>query len=162
MPGEYEWSIESAIGSTVDQEGSYTAGGNDTGQKVTDVVTAVDHANGAISGTATITVESEGAVKQLSIVPSTLLGFRRIPRLHLLLIRGENAGFNLRSRISFQPGDDIVELFHFGFGDSMFAFIVLRADPQEGPVEVAVATGEDRAAGGLTIAVPPSRVPEDS
>ena len=162
MPGEYEWSIDSAIGSTVDQEGNYTAGGNDTGPQVNDVVTAVDHANGDISGTATITVEGEGTVKHVSIVPSTLLGFRWMPRLHLLLIRGENAGFNLRSRISFEPGDDIVQLFHFGFGDSMFVFIILRANPQEGPVAVTVSTGEDVATGGLTIALPPSRLPEDS
>jgi hypothetical protein len=162
IPGEYEWSIDSAIGSTVDHGGSYTAGGNDTGPQVTDVVTVVDHANGDISGTASITVGSEGTGNTLSIFPSLLRGFRRMPWLHILLIRGEDAGFNLRSRISFQPGDDIVELFHFRFGDSIVAFIILRADPQEGPVEVTVSTGEDAATGGLTIALPPSRLPEDS
>jgi len=154
MPGEYEWSLESAIGSTVDQEGNYIAGTNDTGSQVNDVVTVVDHANDAISGTATITVESEGTVNHLSIVPSTLLGFRWTPWLHILMMRGENAGFNLRSRISFEPGEDIIQLFHFGFGDSMVAFIILRADPQEGPVQVTVSTGEDTVTGGLTIAVP--------
>ena len=154
MPGEYEWSIESAIDSTVDQEGNYIAGSNGTGSQVNDVVTVVDHANDAISGTATITVESEGTVNHVSIVPSTLLGFRGMPWMHILLMRGENAGFNLRSRISFEPGDDIVQLFHFGFGDTLFAFIILRANPQEGPVQVTVSTGEDTVTGGLTIAVP--------
>jgi len=161
MPGEYEWSIASAIGSTVDGEGNYTAGGNDTGSQVNDVVTVVDHANGAISGTASITVASEGTGHTLSIFPPTLLGFRWMPWLHILLMRGEDAGFNLRSGISFQPGDDIVELFHFGFGDSMVAFIVLRADPREGPVVVTVSTGENAATGELTITVPPSRLLED-
>jgi hypothetical protein len=161
MPGEYEWFIDSVIGSTVDQDGSYTAGSNDTGSQVEDVITAVDHANDAISGSATITVESEGTGKTISIFPSTLMGFR-LPWPHILLIRGENAGFNLRSRISFEPGGDIVHLFHFGFGDSMFAFIILRANPQEGPVEVTVSTGEDVVTGELTIALPPSGPPEDS
>jgi hypothetical protein len=162
MPGEYEWSIDSAIGSAVDQDGSYTAGSNDTGSQAEDVVTVLDLANGDISGTATVTVESGGTVKHVSIQPSTLRGFRSMPRLQILLMGGENAEFNLRSVISFEPGEDIVHLFHFGFGGSMIAFIILRANPQEGPVVVTVSTGGNVATGELTIALPPSRPPEDS
>jgi len=161
VPGEYEWSVDSAIGSTVDQGGSYTAGSNDTGLPVDDLITVVDHANDAISGTATITVESEGSGNTISILPAKLLGFRWMPWPYLLLMGGEEGGFNFSSQITFDPAGDIVELFHFGFGDSMFAIVILRANPHEGPVEVSVTTDGEVVRGELSIALfpPPGRRP---
>ena len=52
-PGNYEWSISSDIGSMI-EDGAYTAGNNDTGSQVTDVITVVDHANFDITGAASV------------------------------------------------------------------------------------------------------------
>jgi hypothetical protein len=52
----YEWSVESTIGSNIDQNGTYTAGINfDMVNKATDIVKVEDKANG-ISAEATVTV----------------------------------------------------------------------------------------------------------
>jgi len=149
--GDYEWSVDTEIGSVVDQEGKYTAGINNTGSQKDDAITVVDHANADISGSATITVESEGTGKQASIFPANLLGLRWIPLSYMLLIVGDDTNFGLRSTISFEPGEDIVKLFHVGFGNMMFAVIILRANPQDGTVTVTINTDGEVATGELTI-----------
>jgi len=53
--GIYTWSIVSTIGSTITQQGVYTAGSTDI--QVTDTVTVTDTANGNITATATVTVK---------------------------------------------------------------------------------------------------------
>ncbi|MCX5884802.1 MAG: hypothetical protein NT096_02640 [Proteobacteria bacterium] len=52
--GVYTWSVTSTIGSTITQQGAYTAG--TTAVQATDTVIATDTANGNITGQATITV----------------------------------------------------------------------------------------------------------
>jgi hypothetical protein len=54
--GTYTWSKTTTIGSTIDQNGKYTAGENITGGDVTDTITVTDTANGNVTATATITV----------------------------------------------------------------------------------------------------------
>lgn len=152
-PGDYEWSVDTDIGSVVDQEGKYTAGMNNTGSQADDVIMVVDHANADISGSATITVESEGTGKHASILPANLLGLRWIPLSYVLLIVGDDTNFNLRSTVSFDPGEDIVKLFHIGFGKMMLAVIILRANPQDGTVTVTINTDGEIATGELTIKV---------
>ncbi|GAI34474.1 unnamed protein product, partial [marine sediment metagenome] len=55
---DYEWSVEdTTIGSSIDQNGNYTAGiNNDFFNQATDVVKVVDHANGDLSAEATVKV----------------------------------------------------------------------------------------------------------
>ena len=54
---DYEWSVETTIGSTIDQSGKYIAGINSVIVNNTkDMVSVVDHANDAITAEATVTV----------------------------------------------------------------------------------------------------------
>ena len=152
-PGDYEWSVATEIGSVVDQVGKYTAGINNTGSQADDVIMVVDHANADIGGSATITVESKGTGKHVSVFPTNLLGLRWIPLSYVLLIVGDDTNFGLRSTISFDPGEDIVKLFHVGFGNMMFAVIILRANPQDGTIAVTINTDGEIATGELTIKV---------
>jgi hypothetical protein len=54
---DYEWLLESSIGSTCDQNGNYTAGSNlETLKAALDTITVIDHANGDMSAQASVTV----------------------------------------------------------------------------------------------------------
>ena len=161
LPGDYEWSIDTDIASVVDQEGNYTAGSNTTGSQATDVITVVDHANSDISSSATIHVENEESVKNASVFPARLLGSRWIPLPYMLLILGEDTNFNLRSTVSFEPGEDILKLSQFGFGKVMFVMVFLGANPQEGAVNVIITTAGEVAVGEITIGLLPLIFNED-
>lgn len=152
--GNYEWSISTEIGSTVDQEGNYTAGSNTTESDVNDIVTALDKANGDISGTATITVEGEKSPQTVTIFPTVLRRSRWIPLPYVLFIFGEGTGFDLRSRISFKPGDDIMGV-GIGFGNIFLALGVVGASSEEGIVTVTITTGEEIAVGEVSIQLLP-------
>ena len=54
--GVYQWAIDSSIGSSITQQGIYTAGINTTGANVTDIVTVTDTANNNLTAQADITV----------------------------------------------------------------------------------------------------------
>jgi hypothetical protein len=54
---DYEWSVDSTIGSTCDQNGNYTSGSNPPlVQAALDTVRVIDHANGGICAQAYVTV----------------------------------------------------------------------------------------------------------
>ena len=159
-PGDYEWSINTEIESVIDQEGNYTAGSNDTGSQVTDTITVVDHANGDISESAVIAVESEELVKNVTVFPPILLGSRWIPLPYILLITGEDTKFDLNSTIHFEPGGDVLKLCQFGFGNIMFAIVFLSASPQEGAVNVIITTDGEVAVGEIAIELLPSPLAE--
>ena len=54
---DYEWSVESDIGSEIDQSGNYSAGINlDLINDATDIIRVVDHGNGDVTVEATIIV----------------------------------------------------------------------------------------------------------
>ena len=59
--GSYLWSVDSPIGSSITQDGMYTAGINNTGGERLDIITATDTANGNIVDAAEITVLTQGA-----------------------------------------------------------------------------------------------------
>jgi len=161
-PGDYEWSITATeIGSIIDQEGNYTAGSNDTESQVTDTITVVDHANGDISESAVIAVESEELVKNVTVFPPVLLGSRWIPLPYILLIIGEDTKFDLNSTIYFEPEGDVLKLFQFGFGNIMFAMVFLSASPQEGTVNIIINTGGEVVTGEITIRLLPFPLAED-
>ena len=69
----------------------------------------------------------------------------------MLLAWGKDAHFDLSSTISFEPGDDISELFQVGFGKIFLALVLLGADAQEGPVAVTISTGEEVVTGEIKI-----------
>lgn len=63
---EYEWLLETGIGSTCDQNGHYTAGSHLKKFKpALDTITVIDHANGDISARAVVTVFSACPARQL-------------------------------------------------------------------------------------------------
>ncbi|KPJ56139.1 MAG: hypothetical protein AMJ42_05710 [Deltaproteobacteria bacterium DG_8] len=160
--GDYEWSIvDSDIGSVIDQEGNYSAGINNTGSQVTDVIKVVDHANSDIYTTATIIVEDEGGGKIVAIFPKTLLGSRWIPLPYLLLVFGENTNFEPSSTIEFEPDDDIIKLGHLGFDNIFLALILLIKCPHEGTVSIAISTEGKVVTGELSIKTLPRPFADD-
>ena len=81
---DYEWSVTSAIGSAVDQDGDYLAGrNNDLSNEVIDTVKVVDNGNGGIQAEATVSVfacplvqlygEGSGEVALLRTLRDTIL-----------------------------------------------------------------------------------------
>ena len=146
-PGDYEWLIESEIGSVIDQEGNYSAGVNNTGSQTTDVITVVDHANANISGSASIMIES----KITSVFPNTILGSRWIPLPYFLLILGEDTKLKPSSTIIFEPDDDILKIAQIKLFNSFLVIVLVNADPQEGPVAVTISSGEEVITGEVTI-----------
>jgi hypothetical protein len=154
-PGEYEWLINTQIGSTVNQEGYYTSGNNTTGTQATDTITVVDHANLDISGTATIRIDPEEIAKSINVFPEVLLGSHWIPFPYLLIVTSEDAMFELTSQVSFEPGDDITPLLQVGFGNIFFTLVILNANPDEGTVTVTISTGEEIASGEISILLLP-------
>jgi hypothetical protein len=153
---DFDWSVDSDIGSAIDGEGNYTAGSNKTESPVTDTVTVVDRANGDFSADATIDVEAEDVQKTVAILPDMLLGSRWIPLPYLLLISGEDVVFDLSSTISFEPGKDIFGLGGLGFGDIYLALILLGANPDEGTVAVSISTEGEVVSGEITIGLFPA------
>lgn len=163
-PGVYEWSIDTQIASKINpEEGNYTdytAGVNNTGSQVTDIITVVDHANSDINGTATIYVESEDAGRIVFVFPDTLLGSRWIPLPYFLLIIGEDTNFNLRSTISFES-EYILNLPPLGFGDILIALVLLKNKPTEGTVNFTISTNGENVTGEITIELLPLPFSED-
>ncbi len=157
LTGDYEWSIDSGIESVIDQDGNYTAGINNTGSDVTDIITVVDIANFDISDSVTIKVESKIA----SILPGKLLGSNWIPSFHFLLITSDDAIFSPDSTISFEPEDDVLPLGHLIFGKAMLAMVILNVRPQEGAVTMIINTGGEIITGELTIGLLPFLLSEE-
>jgi hypothetical protein len=149
--GEYEWLIESTIGSTIDQEGNYSAGIQNKGSQVTDVITVVDYANADITASATMAIEG----KTVTVFPDRLLGSRWIPLPYLLMITGEDTVFSPASTVEFEPKGDIIALGQAGLGDIFFTLFFLNANPQEGTVSIMINTGEEIVTGEITIELIP-------
>lgn len=63
---DYEWLLQSNIGSTCDQHGKYTAGSLlETPKPALDSITVIDHANGDMSAQASVRVFGRCPVRQL-------------------------------------------------------------------------------------------------
>ena len=73
----YLWAIDSPIGSSITQEGLYTAGINNTGGDRLDVITVTDTANENITSAAEVTVVAEEA-HTVIITPEDII----LPSLH--------------------------------------------------------------------------------
>ena len=138
----YAWEVESEIGSEINDNCLYTSGYDDTTAPVTDLVTVYDLANN-VSDSAEITVmlpSVRGSIKQIS--PDWILGSEWAPTQHYISITGKDTYFNNTSRLSFNPGDDIVHISNFSVkSDQIIAIILLNADPEAGYADVTVTTG---------------------
>jgi hypothetical protein len=67
---DYTWSLISTIGSTITQNGLYTAGSNCTAQYATDTIMVIDSVNNNITATATVKVGSCTCFPPLTVEPS--------------------------------------------------------------------------------------------
>ena len=140
-PPQLHWSVESSIGSTIDENGNYVAGENTAGAEATDTILAVDYANG-IGVRALVSVAAPPAGGISSISPKTISSSWWRPRLHLLIIRSQQGGFTMSSALSFKPAGDITRLVTAGAGNILLAVVSVKPTVQ-GSYDVIVSTGSD-------------------
>jgi len=133
------WQIDTEIHSEITADGStcfYQAGSNDSGILVTDTITVIDNANG-ISTDVTVTV-LYGRI--LGVFPKTLLISRWIPLPHMIVIVGEDTGFNDTSYPTFDPDDSIITIGKIGLNNLMGVLLLLSPHTEEGFIDIAVTT----------------------
>ena len=150
-PPQLHWSVESSIGSTIDENGNYVAGENTAGAAVTDTILTVDYANG-IGARALVSVAAPPAGGISSISPLSITSSRWRQRLHLLVIRSDTGGLKMSSRLSFNPSGDIRPMATLAAGDTMIALVAVKPNVQ-GHYDVMVTTGDttDTKENGLTV-----------
>ena len=150
-PPQLHWSVESSIGSTIDENGNYVAGENTAGAEVTDTILTVDYANG-IGARALVSVAAPPAGGISSITPLSITSSRWRQRLHLLVIRSDTGGLKMSSRLSFNPSGDIRPMATLAAGDTMIALVAVKPNVQ-GHYDVMVTTGDttDTKENGLTV-----------
>ena len=138
----YVWEVETEIGSKITEDGLYTAGYNDRAAPVTDIVTVYDLVNN-VSASAEVMVllpSVRGIITRIS--PGWIMGSEWAPTQHYISITGKDTYFDNTSRLSFNPGDDIVHIGNFRVEpDKIIAIILLNRDPEAGYVDVTVTTG---------------------
>ena len=143
----YEWSIESEIGSTIDQNGNYVAGINtDCSQELTDVIKVIDNAND-ISLEATLKVSCDRITSVINIsnpfcilAPSVVYSSHWLPLSYVLIILAEQGNFDQSSSLSFEPSESIITLLNLGIDDIMIALVLVRQNVQEGLYRATVTT----------------------
>jgi len=136
---DFDWEVETDIHSEItpgSETCAYQAGSNTTGILVTDTITVTDVANGT-SESVTITV-LYGRIT--GVFPPVLLGSRWLPLFHIMIIFGEDTGFNVTSTPSFTPDTSITTIGQIGLGDLMGVLILLAPNAETGPVDLAVTT----------------------
>jgi len=138
----YEWSLESAIGSTIDNiTGVYTAGFNVTEIEATDVISVVDRTNDNVTASSKIKIRAEEIQGTIfEVFPDTLYSSSWLPIPGLLLILGDNTLFNIFSEIMFLPNEGIMPLASFGFGNILFALVLVEPYSHEEDMDIIVRT----------------------
>jgi hypothetical protein len=105
LDGVYQWGLETAINSSIDPDGRYTAGFNDTGQPVTDTIVVEDTAN-QVRIERPIVVRFE---KITSVVPGTLRRSSWFILPQVVKIEGEGTHFNDQSTVvMFYPPASVI------------------------------------------------------
>jgi hypothetical protein len=138
-PPQLHWSVESSIGSTIDENGNYVAGENDAGADATDTILVVDYANGT-GARALVNISGVPAGGISSISPVTITSSRWRQRLHLLVIHTEQGGLKMSSRLSFNPAGAIRTLSTLASGNTMIALVSVKPNVQ-GHYDVMITTG---------------------
>jgi hypothetical protein len=153
-PPQLHWSVESSIGSTIDENGNYVAGENTAGAEVTDTILTVDYANG-IGARALVSVAAPPAGGISSITPLSITSSRWRQRLNLLIIRSDTGGLKMSSRLSFNPSGDIRVLSTLASGNNMIALISVKPNAH-GQYDVMVTTDNTTyiKEAGLTVNMP--------
>jgi hypothetical protein len=123
------WSVESSVGSTIDENGIYTAGENSLATDMADNV----HVTDAVSNTsaiATVIVSALPVGVLNLIVPESIFSFHGFQSLQLLLFSCDEGQFSAASRLSFNPSGDIQPLLVFAGGRFMLALVLVQPDVQ--------------------------------
>ena len=135
---QLQWSVVSAIGSTIDENGNYQAGINNTGAMLSDTVEVLDSANN-ISAASAVIVSALPAVEITRITPKTIYSSSWRSRINLLVIKSEQGNFNKTSKLIFNPKGDITPLGSIAAGRIMIAFVSVKPNVQ-GQYDVTVST----------------------
>jgi len=147
-PPLYGWLIITPIESSIDTTGLYTAGFNATESMVIDTITVADHANNNIVASAEISVKAEeiqGTI--IGIFPNTLYASNWLLTPYLLIIFGDSTHFDVTSTVLLRPENNFITApFCLGFGDLLFAFIIVGPTNHEEHIDIITRTGneEDR------------------
>jgi hypothetical protein len=145
---DYEWSVQSEIGSAVDQNGNFVAGINtDCSQEVTDIIKVIDSAND-LSAEVIVTVSCDRIKEVINISnplwllsPSDIYSSHWLPLTHVLLIFAEKGNFDPESSLNFEPVGSVTTLLNLGRNNIMVALVLVGPNVQEGPYRASVTTG---------------------
>jgi hypothetical protein len=122
LDGAYQWGINTAINSSIDPEGRYTAGFNDTGQPSTDTIVVEDTAN-HISLEWPIVVRFE---KIISVVPDTLRRSAWFILPQVVMIEGEGTHFNDQNTVvMFYPPASVIPSWQSVVTENLIASFIL-------------------------------------
>jgi plastocyanin len=136
---DFDWEVETEINSQITADGAscfYEAGNNTNGILLDDTITVTDDANGT-SESVTVTV-LYGRIT--GVFPPALLSSRWIPLPYIVLVFGEDTGFNATSYPTFTPDDALTTIGQIGLGDLMGVLILLAPNAETGPVDLSVTT----------------------
>jgi hypothetical protein len=123
------WSVDSSVGSTIDENGIYTAGVNSFATDMADNVQVSDAVSNT-SAAATVIVSALPVGALNLIAPASIFSFRGFLNLQLLLLGCEEGQFSAASRLSFNPSGDIQPLLVFAAGRFMLALVLVQPDVQ--------------------------------
>jgi hypothetical protein len=121
--------VAGTIGSTIDANGTYTAGENLTGSVAVDSVVVTDNANGT-SATAVVQVSALPVGELSRIAPGTIFSSRWRQRLQVLFISSDEGKFSTASKLSFNPQGDMIPLLTIAAGRSMLALVSVKTGVQ--------------------------------
>ena len=135
---DYAWSIASNIGSIIDQSGNYIAGINtDCSEDAVDVIEVEDRNNGVFA-------EVEVAVycqDIITVYPDVLWSSRWLRIPVLMFVVSQRNDFIPTSELTFEPAGNITPVWSFGFGNVLFAIVVVETNAQVGPYSATITSG---------------------
>ena len=120
-----------------DQHSSTAAGGDlELPEQFDEVAESMFFFNGTETE-ATVTVLYGRIV---GVFPPVLLSSRWIPLPYVMIIIGENTGFNATSTPTFTPDDSITTIVKIGLGNMMGVLLLVSPNSDDGSVDLAVTT----------------------
>jgi hypothetical protein len=147
ITGVYTWSVSSTIGSTITQNGLYTAGSTDA--EVTDTITATDTANGNVTAQAMVTVKPIFCM--VTVSPSSATVKEGESKVFSASTTGENCSRGVYTwSVSSTIGSTITQngLYRAGSTDAQVTDTVIATD-----------TANDNITGQATVTVTPIPIP---
>jgi hypothetical protein len=145
LNGAYQWHLDSPLNSQLDAAGRYTAGYNNTGQPVTDIIIIEDTAN-HIRTEWPVMVRFE---KITRIVPDSLLRSQWFMLPQVVMIEGEGTHFNNQSTVlMFYPPASVIPSWQTVVNETLIGTFILvmpawYAGQNDEQVMLMVMTGDE-------------------